>query len=281
MRECFEVATADVKLQLEVAIGDPSSATTAIFSQFRASASLIMCRRGEYGAGRPIIPYEEMRLPTGILIVDDHPLFIEALELVVQGTFPDASVSKATSIDAARAILDKQGPFDLVLLDLSMPGTRGLEGVIELRTRYPKLPVVVVSALEDPRIIHEVMQCGAAGFISKSSRGADLGRALEDVMSGSVVLPKGYQPPAPSGSGASDLASRIASLTPQQVRVLHMLRQGLLNKQIAFDLGVGETTVKAHVSEILRKLKVASRTQAVIEASKIDFDSILGDQRGD
>jgi len=220
-------------------------------------------------------------LPTGILIVDDHPLFIEALELVVQGTFPDASVSKATSIDAARAILDKQGPFDLVLLDLSMPGTRGLEGVIELRTRYPKLPVVIVSALEDPRIIHEVMQCGAAGFISKSSRGADLGRALEDVMSGSVVLPKGYQPPAPSGTGTSDLASRIATLTPQQVRVLHMLRQGLLNKQIAFDLGVGETTVKAHVSEILRKLKVASRTQAVIEAAKIDFDSILGDQRGD
>jgi len=220
-------------------------------------------------------------LPTGILIVDDHPLFIEALELVVQGTFPNASVSKATSIDAARAILDKQGPFDLVLLDLSMPGTRGLEGVIELRTRYPKLPVVIVSALEDPRIIHEVMQCGAAGFISKSSRGADLGRALEDVMSGSVVLPKGYQPPAPSGTGTSDLASRIATLTPQQVRVLHMLRQGLLNKQIAFDLGVGETTVKAHVSEILRKLKVASRTQAVIEAAKIDFDSILGDQRGD
>jgi len=190
-------------------------------------------------------------------------------------------VSKAASIDAARAILDKQGPFDLVLLDLSMPGTRGLEGVIELRTRYPKLPVVIVSALEDPRIIHEVMRCGAAGFISKSSRGADLGRALEDVMSGSVVLPKGYQPPAPSGSGASDLASRIATLTPQQVRVLHMLRQGLLNKQIAFDLGVGETTVKAHVSEILRKLKVASRTQAVIEAAKIDFNSILGDQRGD
>jgi DNA-binding NarL/FixJ family response regulator len=221
-------------------------------------------------------------LPTGILIVDDHPLFVEALELVIQGTFPNAAVSKATSIDSARAVLDKQTAIDLVLLDLSMPGTRGLEGVIELRTRYPKLPIVVVSALEDVRIIHEVMQCGAAGFISKSTRGPDLGRALEDVMSGSVVLPKGYQPPAaPGASGASDLASRIATLTPQQVRVLHMLRQGLLNKQIAFDLGVGETTVKAHVSEILRKLKVASRTQAVIEASKIDFDSILGDHRHD
>ncbi|MEO8421048.1 MAG: response regulator transcription factor [Hyphomicrobium sp.] len=219
-------------------------------------------------------------MPSGILIVDDHPLFIEALELVIQGTFPNAKVSKATSIDTARAVLDKPGAIDLVLLDLSMPGTRGLEGVIELRTRYPKLPIVVVSALEDARIIHEVMQCGAAGYISKSTRGADLGRALEDVMSGSVVLPKGYQPPtAPGASGATDLAARIATLTPQQVRVLHMLRQGLLNKQIAFDLGVGETTVKAHVSEILRKLKVSSRTQAVIEAAKIDFDSILGDQR--
>jgi DNA-binding NarL/FixJ family response regulator len=219
-------------------------------------------------------------LPSGILIVDDHPLFIEALEHVIQGTFPNAKVSKATSIDTARTVLDQPGAIDLVLLDLSMPGTRGLEGVIELRTRYPKLPIVIVSALEDARIIHEVMQCGAAGYISKSTRGADLGRALEDVMSGSVVLPKGYQPPT-AGGGATDLAARIATLTPQQVRVLHMLRLGLLNKQIAFDLGVGETTVKAHVSEILRKLKVSSRTQAVIEAAKIDFNSILGDQRED
>jgi DNA-binding NarL/FixJ family response regulator len=221
-------------------------------------------------------------LSIGILIVDDHPLFVEALELVIQGTFPNAAVAKATSIDSARVALDKQGPFDLMLLDLSMPGTRGLEGVIELRTRYPKLPIVVVSAHEDARIVHEVMQCGVSGFISKSTRGPELGRALADVMAGSVVLPKGYRPPAAaSGSGASDLAARIATLTPQQVRVLHMLRQGLLNKQIAFDLGVGETTIKAHVSEILRKLKVASRTQAVIEASKIDFSSILDGERDD
>jgi DNA-binding NarL/FixJ family response regulator len=127
------------------------------------------------------------------------------------------------------------------------------------------------------------MTCGAAGFISKSTRGSELGRAIQDVMSGSVVLPKGYQPPqvdAPP-SGTSDLTTRLATLTPQQVRVLQMLRQGLLNKQIAFDLGVGETTVKAHVSEILRKLKVSSRTQAVIEAARIDFDSILAQSPDD
>jgi DNA-binding NarL/FixJ family response regulator len=218
-------------------------------------------------------------LATGILIVDDHPLFVEALEHVIQSTFPDAEVSKAISIETARAVLDAKGVFDLVLLDLSMPGTRGLEGVIELRTRYPKLPIVVISALDDARIIQEVMLCGVAGYISKSSRGGDLGRALRDVMDGVVVVPKDYQPPGPSGgSEAGDLAARIGTLTPQQVRVLHMLRQGLLNKQIAYDLGVGETTVKAHVSEILRKLKVASRTQAVIEASKIDFDAILAER---
>ncbi len=221
---------------------------------------------------------EALVLSISILIVDDHPLFVEALKLVINGTFPRAALSEATSIESARGVLDKQARFDLVLLDLSMPGTRGLDGLIELRTRYPKLPIVVVSALEDPRIIHEVMQCGAAGFISKSTRGSELGRALEEVMAGSVVLPKGYEPPPTAApSGVSDLTARIATLTPQQVRVLQMLRQGLLNKQIAFDLGVGETTVKAHVSEILRKLKVASRTQAVIEAAKIDFDFILGE----
>jgi DNA-binding NarL/FixJ family response regulator len=221
-------------------------------------------------------------VPASILIVDDHPLFVEALKLVIQGAFPDASVADAASIDAARTALEMQGPFDLVLLDLSMPGTRGLDGLLELRTRHPRLPIVVVSALEDPRIIHEVMTCGAAGFISKSTRGSELGRAIKEVMAGSVVLPKGYMPPRAKtpASGASDLASRLATLTPQQVRVLQMLRQGLLNKQIAFDLGVGETTVKAHVSEILRKLKVSSRTQAVIEAAKIDFDAILA-QSGD
>jgi DNA-binding NarL/FixJ family response regulator len=219
---------------------------------------------------------------SSILIVDDHPLFVEALKLVIQGAFPDATIADAASIEAARAALDKEGPFDLVLLDLSMPGTRGLDGLIELRTRHPRLPIVVVSALEDPRIIHEVMTCGAAGFISKSTRGSELGDAIREVMAGSIVLPKGYEPPQAdaASAGASDLTARLATLTPQQVRVLQMLRQGLLNKQIAYDLGVGETTVKAHVSEILRKLKVSSRTQAVIEAAKIDFDAILSQSFG-
>ncbi|MEO1543120.1 MAG: response regulator transcription factor, partial [Pseudomonadota bacterium] len=142
---------------------------------------------------------------------------------------------------------------------------------------YPKLPIVIISALEDPRIIHEAMSYGAAGFISKAVRRTDLEKALQDVMAGSVTLPSDYQPPQDNNSDAanSDLAVRLTSLTPQQLRVLKMLRQGMLNKQIAYELRVGETTVKAHVSEILRKLNVSSRTQAVIEVAKIDFGQVV------
>lgn len=216
------------------------------------------------------------------LVVEDHPLFAEAIKLVIGGAYPSAFIAEASSLDAARATLQSNDQFDVVLLDLSMPGTSGLDGVLELRARYPKLPIVIVSAMEDPRIIHEVMSLGAAGFISKSTRGADLAKAIQDVIAGTVVLPAGYQPPDSSEANecASDLNSRLTMLTPQQVRVLQMLRHGLLNKQIAHELGVGETTVKAHVSEILRKLKVSSRTQAVIEVAKIDFDAILAEAQG-
>lgn len=226
---------------------------------------------------------EAYAVPASFLVVDDHPLFLEALRLAICAAYPEAEITEATSIISAKAAIDGAGGrFDLVLLDLSMPGTRGFDGLLELRTLYPKLPVVIVSALEDARIVHEAMTYGAAGFIAKSVRKPELTAAIQDVMSGSVTVPKGYEPPKaePAVGAASDLARRLSSLTPQQLRVLNMLRQGLLNKQIAYELDVGETTVKAHVSEILRKLSVASRTQAVIEVSKIDFDAILGESAG-
>lgn len=167
------------------------------------------------------------------------------------------------------------------MLDLALPGTKGFDGLLELRTLYPKIPIVVVSALEDPRIVQEVMGYGAAGFISKSAGRSEIAKAIKDVMDGSVTLPKGYSPPPEQAKteARSDLAVRLRTLTPKQLSVLQMLRQGLLNKQIAHALQIEETTVKAHVSEILRKLNVTSRTQAVIEAQKIDFDSILGEER--
>ncbi|MGQ0673504.1 MAG: response regulator [Hyphomicrobium sp.] len=219
-------------------------------------------------------------MPASFLVIDDHPLFLEALQRAIGVTFADARIATATSISAAKESLAADSTVDMVLLDLSMPGTRGFDGLLELRALHPKLPIVVVSGLEDPRIIHEVMTYGAAGFIPKSVRMNELAEAIQAVMSGCVSLPKGYQPPqaAAAASRAPDLAQRLSSLTPQQLRVLLMLRQGMLNKQIAFELEVGETTVKAHVSEILRKLNVASRTQAVIEVGKIDFDAVLAER---
>lgn len=210
------------------------------------------------------------------LIVDDHPLFREALRLAIQSVYPEAETVEAASIAAAQEKLASEPPFDLLLLDLSMPGTRGFDGLIELRAARPKQPILVVSAHEDPRIIHEAMTCGAAGYISKSVKKRDLAEAIQDVMAGLVVLPKDYTPPGiGAASREGDLAARVASLTRQQLRVLNMVRQGMLNKQIAHELGVGETTIKAHVSEIMRKLNVVSRTQAVIEVARLDFDAVL------
>ena len=216
--------------------------------------------------------------PANFLIVDDHPLFLEALRGAIALALPKASTVEAASIAEAKNVLQGRVRFDVVLLDLSMPGTRGFDGLLELRSLYPKTPIVVVSALEDPRIVQEVMGYGAAGFIAKSASRDEIAAALKAVMDGSVTLPKGYHPPgaAESAPGKADLAQRLAALTPKQLSVLRMLRQGLLNKQIAHELKIEETTVKAHVSEILRKLNVASRTQAVIEAQKIDFDMVLG-----
>lgn len=208
------------------------------------------------------------------LVVDDHPLFRDALTLAIKSAHPNALISEASSIEAAKDMMAKGQRFDIVLLDLSMPGVAGFEGFLELRSIDPKQPIVIVSALEDSRIVQEAVSLGAAGFIPKSARKAELAEAIETVFQGGLTLPKSYQPPVTSSKGNSAIGARLSSLTPQQLRVLSMLRQGLLNKQIAHELGVGETTVKAHVSEILRKLDVASRTQAVIEVSRIDFDKL-------
>lgn len=221
-------------------------------------------------------------MQASFLIVDDHPLFRDALRLAIDSVYPDAHIQEASSVALAKETLSERS-FDLVLLDLSMPGTRGFDGLLGIRSINPKQPIVIVSGMEDPRIIHEAMTYGASGFITKSVRKPELAEAIRDVMNGLVYLPRGYEPPAAEKISAktADLATRLASLTPQQLRVLQMLRQGMLNKQIAYELDVGETTVKAHVSEILRKLNVSSRTQAVIEVSRIDFEQIAGGEARD
>ncbi len=214
------------------------------------------------------------------LIIDDHPLFREAMQMAVRSVFPKAEIHEATGIEGAVGMISgvRRG-YDLALLDLSMPGTSGFDGLLLLRSQFPRMPILIVSGMDDPRVIREALSYGIAGFVSKSAKKAELAKAVTTVVAGSIYLPDWYERAAPSGGSLenAELISRLASLTPQQMRVLQMLRQGKLNKQIAHELDVGETTVKAHVSEILRKLNVFSRTQAVIEASKINFDQIVGE----
>jgi DNA-binding NarL/FixJ family response regulator len=219
---------------------------------------------------------------TRFLIIDDHPLFREALQIAVQMAYPDVATVEARTVAEALELLASQDPFDLALLDLNIPGVHGFEGLLQIRTRHPRLPVVVVSGHEEPRVIAEALSYGAAGFIPKSVRKDELAGAIRSVMEGAVYVPETYggPPPADERSDRTELMARLARLTPQQMRVLQMLKQGLLNKQIAYELQVGETTVKAHVSEILRKLNVYSRTQAVIEVSKLDNADLFRDQAG-
>ena len=217
---------------------------------------------------------------TKVLITDDHPLFREALRSAATEAFGEGVAIEAKSVEEAAQLIEEHGDLDLVLLDLSMPDVQGFHGLLSLRSRFPKLPIVIVSGMEDHRIISDAISYGAAGFVPKSTARPELVRALLQTMDGEVYLPPSYREAHGREDEAVDAdaktAERLKSLTPQQLRVLQMLREGKLNKQIAYELDVGETTVKAHVSAILRKLKVFSRTQAVIEANKIDFDSILG-----
>jgi DNA-binding NarL/FixJ family response regulator len=216
------------------------------------------------------------------LIVDDHPLFRDALLSAIQVAYPKVEAHEARTVKEALTLISAHPAFDLVLLDLNIPGVHGFDGLLELRTLHPRLPVVIVSGHEDPRIISEALSYGVAGFIPKSVKKADLAAAIRDVLAGAVYTPPGYEPTQDSqpNDDRSAILAKIATLTPQQLRVLQMLRQGLLNKQIAYELKVGETTIKAHVSEILRKLNVYSRTQAVIEVSKLDTADAFRDEQG-
>lgn len=203
------------------------------------------------------------------VIADDHPLFRGALRQTLEALYPGAEILEAGALEDVTARLDENGEADLVLLDLTMPGMRGFSGLMYLRAQHASVPVVIVSANEEPQVIRRCIEFGASGFIPKS-HGIDVIRdAISAVMAGDLWTPPEIELTADDGIG--DLVQRLSTLTPQQVRVLMMLSEGLLNKQIAYELSVSEATVKAHVSAILQKLGVESRTQAVIAASKIEI----------
>jgi DNA-binding NarL/FixJ family response regulator len=214
---------------------------------------------------------------TRFLIVDDHPLFREALQSAVRIAHADAEVFEATSIEGAIDVADAHRDLDLALLDLSLPGTTGFSGLVRFRSAHPKLPVVVVSGHEEPELVAEALLLGIAGYIPKSTSRQEISEAIREALSGSVYVPPRMRARlAEKGEPTeqSQILAKLRTLTPQQLLVLELVKSGLQNKQIAYELKLAETTVKAHVSEILRKLGVFTRTRAVIEASKVDFAAL-------
>lgn len=211
-----------------------------------------------------------------IIIVDDHPLFRTALRQTLAGQGHGATVEEAGDLAALTAALEADRDCDLVLLDLNMPGAHGFSGLLLLRAQYPDVPVMIISATEDPKVIRRTFELGAAGYLPKSVGPGEIRAAIDAVLKGGVSVPAEVDLRTEDDETA--FSRRLATLTPQQIRVLMMLSDGLMNKQIAYELSISEATVKAHVSSILQKLDVDSRTQAVIAASRIEqgqFDALL------
>ena len=210
-----------------------------------------------------------MTTASRLVIADDHPLFRDALRQALAGVVSSARIDEAGSFEELTKLLEEDSDVDLVLLDLTMPGISGFSGLIYLRAQYPAIPVVIVSASDDGGTIRQSLDFGASGFIPKRFGVDTLRDAITRVLGGDVWVPADTDLSSATDPDLARLRDRLVTLTPQQVRVLMMLSEGLLNKQIAYELGVSEATIKAHVSAILQKLGVESRTQAVIAAAKI------------
>ncbi len=208
------------------------------------------------------------------IIADDHPLFRGALRQVLEAVSAEVSITEVGDFESVVQLVKDRDDLDLLLLDLTMPGGTGLSGLIALKALQPALPIIIVSGTDDSATISRALELGASGFIPKSTSMDGIGDAVRAVLNGDIWLPAGVEITAESDAETRDLLQRIRTLTPQQMRVLTMLGEGLLNKQIAYELSVSEATVKAHVSAVLQKLNVDSRTQAVIVLSKIGAESL-------
>src|SRR6266513_550820 len=193
---------------------------------------------------------------TRLVIADDHPLFRDALRQAVTSVVPSAKIDEAGSFEGLTGLLEQDSDVDLILLDLTMPGISGFSGLIYLRAQYPAIPVVIISASDDSATIRRSLDFGASGFIPKRYGVETLRDAILKGMEGDVWVPPDIDLSSVPDPEMTRLRDRLVTLTPQQVRVLMMLSEGLLNKQIAYELGVSEATIKAHVSALLQKLGV-------------------------
>jgi DNA-binding NarL/FixJ family response regulator len=205
-----------------------------------------------------------------VIVADDHPLFRTAIKEALEAEQGETRFLEANSFESLQKLVDEQQEVDLVLLDLHMPGVSGFAGLVYLCKRYPSVPVVIISANEDPVVIQRALQHGAAGFIPKSSSIETITSAIAAVLMGEIWSPETTASDLPGNNVSEvELAERMSKLTPQQFKVLMMMSKGLLNKQIAYELGVSEATIKAHVTAIMNKLGVNNRTQAVLAASQL------------
>ena len=216
--------------------------------------------------------------PKSILVIDDHPLFCEAISMALRNGLGLETVISVNTLGEGMERLADGLEADAVVLDLNLPDVTGVDGLVRLKAANPHTPVVVVSGLTDDRIVAQALRAGAAGFVRKDTPGDVMVAAFRQVMDGGVYMPPDFTPPA-LGDGESaeldDAIDRLTDLTPQQLKILSLVCEGKLNMQIAFDLSIAETTVKAHITAILRKLGVTSRTQAVLVAQKASYEGIL------
>jgi DNA-binding NarL/FixJ family response regulator len=205
------------------------------------------------------------------LIADDHPLFREALISALRPLFDNVEIIQSDNLDSTLEALQQNPDFDLVLLDLNMPGCERFYGLIRVSKDFPEVPVAVISASDSIEVVSKVMSLGAKGFIPKATPTHTIADALKQIMNGNNWLPEGMQTSIEQGAPVIDIAKQVGELTPKQFQVLQLLQNGLLNKQIAFNLNITEATVKAHISALFRKLNVNTRTQAVLLLKNLDI----------
>jgi DNA-binding NarL/FixJ family response regulator len=230
----------------------------------------------EWGNGMSGNRYDRAQEKTSdwALIIDDHPLFCDALELTLMSVSNYAQILKASRLSKAFEIIAARSLPTLIVLDLNLPEVSGLEGLVRLKTEFKTCPIIVVSSMNENAIIGAVLNAGAAGFVPKHSRRSEFRDALEAITRNEVYKPPGYVE-LPEIRQVQNVIDRLESLTRQQTRILELICTGRLNKQIAFDLSITEATVKAHITAIMRKLDVQSRTQAVLVVQEAKFANIM------
>lgn len=210
-----------------------------------------------------------------ILLADDHPMYRDALRGALELNLDELNLLEASDLSETVNSLH-ENDVDLLLFDLHMPGSSDLFGLIHIRKLFPDLPVAVVSGIEDVGIVSKVMNAGALGFIPKTTKASDVAKAVASILEGEVWVPEKMPSDVTDfDEGFVQLAESVSSLTPAQYKVLCFMRDGLLNKQIAYELDIAVATVKAHVTAVFKKLGINNRTQAVLIASQLQLEQPL------